>query len=268
MRLLYFSTHILFLEERKEKKLMDYKHFSVKLTATEHGNYHLNAQFHPFWNNKKTITLDQNFLNWKEIITGARSLYETVSNLFSWAKELYDSFRSQDVSKKTNAGDKEKEKSQPIDKNFSTKEETAATTLKDLNRSPNKPPKESFQEPDSKQKISSTSETAKTMNSQAKKKAQSKKQLKSSSSKVDFVKTDLFTPLTKHILKTCMELGRSVLKENMSGIKTEDQKNRFEKKNSSLKTDKEQEKWSVWIGFSMSDTKQGSTPKRRETLSL
>ncbi|CAI9086540.1 hypothetical protein A7K93_01705 [Candidatus Methylacidiphilum fumarolicum] len=246
---------------------MDYKHFSVKLTATESGNYHLNAQFHPFWNNKKTILLDQDFLNWKEIITGARSLYETVSNLFSWAKELYDSFRIQDLSKKTYACDTEKEKSQAIDKNLSTKE-TEATTHKDLNRSSHKTSKERFQEPDSKQKISATSEKAKATISEAKKKAQSKKQLKSSSSKEDFVKAALFSPLTKHILKACMELGRTLLKENNSVIKTEDQKNRFEKKNSSLKNDKEKEKWSIWIGFSMSDTKQGSTPKRRETLSL
>ncbi|QDQ43137.1 hypothetical protein [Methylacidiphilum kamchatkense] len=246
---------------------MDYKHFSVKLTATESGNYHLNAQFHPFWNNKKIITLDQDFLNWKEIIAGARSLYETVSNLFSWAKELYNSFYTKDLSKKTDAWNKVKEKSQPTDKNFSTKE-TEATPLKDLNRSPNKAPKERFQEPDSKQKISATSETAKNMIPEAKKKAQSKKQLKSPSSKEDFVKTALCSPLTRHILKTCMELGQSILKENNSVVKTEGQKNRFEKKDSSLKTDKEKEKWSIWIGFSMSDTKQGSTPKRSKTLSF
>ncbi|TFE68232.1 hypothetical protein [Methylacidiphilum caldifontis] len=197
---------------------MDYKHFQVKITATEGGNYHLNAQFHPLWHINKKIDFDNGLINWKTIAEGASSLHSCLTNLFRWAKEIYELF--QPFKLKEPIEQAKEQTINPIEKNFS-KNETEHT--EDPPSKKTEPNPIFNNEPQSQQKIAETSNTAKKIISAAKDKVHKKKPM----SKTHNLDIEESTPLA-----------------NFNPNKQNEPK-------ACTHCSQKKESWSLWFGFSI-----------------
>ncbi|QSR86165.1 hypothetical protein EM20IM_06545 [Candidatus Methylacidiphilum infernorum] len=245
---------------------MDYKHFHIKITATEGGNYQLHAQFHPLWNINKKIDFDQGFINWKDVVDCAKSLHSLFLNLSYWAKQIYRYFQPSNL---PDEAEKIRKKSKQTHQ--STQNNFTPSNKKDGKPASGKNPKlkNSLDKTESQKQISETANAAQKMAAKAQERAHKKRAL-SKFPEQDKENNFLASPWIKLMLKNCIRVATAAYKEISQSKADQQAKEKKSKEDFSSypQTANEKERWSILFGFSTAVQNRNLSERKKDSRAL